>query len=37
MKIEDNMKLSKKKAKVDAKNKAVEAKAKDEADKRKKA
>lgn len=37
MKIEDNMKISKKKAKVDAQKKAVEAKAKAEAEKRKKA
>jgi hypothetical protein len=37
MKIEDNMKLSKKKAKEDAKKKAIESKAKAEAEKKKKA
>ena len=37
MKIEDNMKLSQKKAKIDAKKKAEESKVKAEAEKRKKA
>jgi hypothetical protein len=37
MKIEENMKISKKKAKEDAKKKAAEAKVKAEAEKRKKA
>lgn len=37
MKIEDNMKISQKKAKEDAKKKAIEAKAKAEAEQRKKA
>lgn len=37
MKIEENMKISKKKAKEDAKKKAIEAKAKAEAEQRKKA
>jgi len=37
MKIEDNMKLSQKKAKIDAKTRAGEAKVKAEAEKRKRA
>jgi membrane protein involved in colicin uptake len=37
MKIEENMKISQKKAKEDAKKRAIEAKAKAEAEKRKKA